>query len=179
MTENDLITTLSTVSYINYGPFTSYAPTYDSSFANVSKEDSDLIYSSYGEESSLQGSDRYVQYGHELHKLRGIHTKRHLRHSWPITFQMFLFFTEVIQSGGAQLWTGPQPDFNPSILTLWFHLLSVVYNYLLLLWATAEGHSSRLGFAFKALPGVCLSCACNYLSFCIQAEHYRMFYVQN
>uniref|UniRef100_UPI0037E873AF bromodomain-containing protein 7 isoform X3 n=1 Tax=Semicossyphus pulcher TaxID=241346 RepID=UPI0037E873AF len=45
------------VSYINYGPFTSYAPTYDSSFANVSKEDSDLIYSSYGEEASLQGSD--------------------------------------------------------------------------------------------------------------------------
>lgn len=52
---------LSTVSYINYGPFTSYAPTYDSSFANLGKEDSDLILSSYGEESSLQGSDRYVQ----------------------------------------------------------------------------------------------------------------------
>ncbi|XP_056134885.1 bromodomain-containing protein 7 isoform X1 [Lampris incognitus] len=45
------------VSYINYGPFTSYAPTYDSSFANVSKEDSDLIYSFYGEESSHQSSE--------------------------------------------------------------------------------------------------------------------------
>ncbi|XP_049906029.1 bromodomain-containing protein 7 isoform X1 [Epinephelus moara] len=45
------------VSYVNYGPFTSYAPTYDSSYANVSKEDSDLIYSLYGEESSPQGSD--------------------------------------------------------------------------------------------------------------------------
>ncbi|XP_053173808.1 bromodomain-containing protein 7 [Scomber japonicus] len=45
------------VSYMNYGPFTSYAPTYDSSFANISKEDSDLIYAFYGEESSLQGSD--------------------------------------------------------------------------------------------------------------------------
>uniref|UniRef100_A0A3Q0R6F5 Bromodomain containing 7 n=1 Tax=Amphilophus citrinellus TaxID=61819 RepID=A0A3Q0R6F5_AMPCI len=45
------------VSYMNYGPFTSYAPTYDSSFANVSKEDSDLTYSFYGDESSLQGSD--------------------------------------------------------------------------------------------------------------------------
>lgn len=51
----------SAVSYLNYGPFTSYAPTYDSSFSNISKEDSDLIYTSYGEESSLQGSDRYVQ----------------------------------------------------------------------------------------------------------------------
>ena len=52
---------LPTVSYINYGPFTSYAPTYDSSFANISKEESDLIYSSYGNESSPRGSDRYVQ----------------------------------------------------------------------------------------------------------------------
>lgn len=48
------------MSYISYGPFTSYAPTYDSSFANISKDDSDLIYSFYGEESSLQGADRYV-----------------------------------------------------------------------------------------------------------------------
>ncbi|KAM8893707.1 bromodomain-containing protein 7 [Spinachia spinachia] len=45
------------VSYVNYGPFTSYAPTYDSSFANVSKEDSDLVYSLYGEESESLGSD--------------------------------------------------------------------------------------------------------------------------
>ncbi|XP_040895923.1 bromodomain-containing protein 7 [Toxotes jaculatrix] len=50
------------VSYMNYGPFTSYAPTYDSSFANVSKEDSDLIYSFYGEESSLQGSDSLSEF---------------------------------------------------------------------------------------------------------------------
>uniref|UniRef100_A0A8B9HRX7 Bromo domain-containing protein n=1 Tax=Astyanax mexicanus TaxID=7994 RepID=A0A8B9HRX7_ASTMX len=42
------------VTYMNYGPFSSYAPTYDSSFANISKEESDLIYSFYGEESSLQ-----------------------------------------------------------------------------------------------------------------------------
>ncbi|KAM4593413.1 bromodomain-containing protein 7 isoform 2-T2 [Odontesthes bonariensis] len=45
------------VSYLNYGPFTSYAPTYDSSFANVSKDDSDLIYSLYSDEPSPQGSD--------------------------------------------------------------------------------------------------------------------------
>lgn len=43
------------VTYINYGPYSSYAPTYDSSFANISKDDSDLIYSFYGEESSDQG----------------------------------------------------------------------------------------------------------------------------
>ncbi|XP_047436183.1 bromodomain-containing protein 7 isoform X2 [Mugil cephalus] len=50
------------VAYMNYGPFTSYAPTYDSSFANVSKEDSDLIYSVYGDESSLQGSDSLSEF---------------------------------------------------------------------------------------------------------------------
>lgn len=51
--------TFPTVSYINYGPYASYAPTYDSSFGNVSKEESDLIYSAFGDKSSLQGSDRY------------------------------------------------------------------------------------------------------------------------
>lgn len=57
----ELMITFPTVSYINYGPYTSYAPTYDSSFGNVSKEESDLIYSAFGDKSSLQGSDRYVQ----------------------------------------------------------------------------------------------------------------------
>uniref|UniRef100_A0A3P9MM52 Bromodomain containing 7 n=1 Tax=Oryzias latipes TaxID=8090 RepID=A0A3P9MM52_ORYLA len=50
------------VSYLHYGPFTSYAPTYDSSFANISKDDSDLVYSLYGEESSLQGSDSLSEF---------------------------------------------------------------------------------------------------------------------
>ncbi|XP_035485432.1 bromodomain-containing protein 7 isoform X2 [Scophthalmus maximus] len=50
------------VSYMSYGPFTSYAPTYDSSFANIGKEDSDLIYSLYGEESSRQGSDSLSEF---------------------------------------------------------------------------------------------------------------------
>ncbi|KAK5873630.1 hypothetical protein PBY51_018655 [Eleginops maclovinus] len=45
------------VSYVNYGPYTSYAPTYDSSFSNISKDDSDLICSLYGEEATPQGPD--------------------------------------------------------------------------------------------------------------------------
>lgn len=98
------MTILSTVSYINYGPFTSYAPTYDSSFANISKEDSDLIYSSFGDESSLQGSDRYVQAGPQTHLSScGTYGKRHTRHSWQTVVQMFLSSTEGIQSGGGQL----------------------------------------------------------------------------
>ncbi|XP_061450567.1 bromodomain-containing protein 7 [Rhineura floridana] len=43
------------VMYLNYGPFSSYAPAYDSTFSNISKDDSDLIYSTYGEGSN-QGS---------------------------------------------------------------------------------------------------------------------------
>ncbi|XP_015236202.1 PREDICTED: bromodomain-containing protein 7 [Cyprinodon variegatus] len=50
------------VSYLSYGPFTSYAPAYDSSFSNISKDDSDLMYSFYGEESSLQGSNSLSEF---------------------------------------------------------------------------------------------------------------------
>lgn len=52
---------LPSVSYINYGPFTSYAPAYDSTFANIGKDDSDLIMASYGDESSQHGADRCEQ----------------------------------------------------------------------------------------------------------------------
>ncbi|XP_043937918.1 bromodomain-containing protein 7 [Protopterus annectens] len=50
------------VTYLNYGPFSSYAPTYDSSGANISKEDSDLIYSTYGEDVSKEGSLSIQEY---------------------------------------------------------------------------------------------------------------------
>ncbi|CAN2389556.1 lysine-acetylated histone binding [Pristimantis euphronides] len=60
------------VLYLNYGPFSSYAPAYDSTFANISKDDSDLIYTTYGEEPNLQGTfsiqeflegSKYAPYG--------------------------------------------------------------------------------------------------------------------
>ncbi|KAJ1083395.1 hypothetical protein NDU88_003554 [Pleurodeles waltl] len=43
------------VAYLNYGPFSTYAPDNDSTLANISKDDSDLIYMTYGEEPNLQG----------------------------------------------------------------------------------------------------------------------------
>lgn len=46
--------------YLNYGPYSSYAPHYDSTFANISKDDSDLIYSAYGEDSDLPSDFRWV-----------------------------------------------------------------------------------------------------------------------
>ncbi|XP_056269052.1 bromodomain-containing protein 7 isoform X2 [Pseudoliparis swirei] len=50
------------VTYVNYGPFTSFAPTYDSSFANISKEDSDLVSSLYGEEAEPLASDSLLKF---------------------------------------------------------------------------------------------------------------------
>lgn len=50
------------VTYMNYGPFSSYAPSYDSSFSNISKEDSDLIYSFYGEDNSQPESESVADY---------------------------------------------------------------------------------------------------------------------
>ncbi|KAI8519643.1 Bromodomain containing protein 7 [Branchiostoma belcheri] len=42
------------VSYLMYGPFGTHAPQYDSTFANLSKEESDLLLSTYGDEAGVQ-----------------------------------------------------------------------------------------------------------------------------
>ncbi|UYV80380.1 BRD7 [Cordylochernes scorpioides] len=47
------------VSYLSYGPFSSYAPYYDSMFSNLTKEESDLILSTYGDDVGVQYADRY------------------------------------------------------------------------------------------------------------------------
>ena len=48
------------MNYLNYGPFSSYAPVYDSSNANLSKEDSDLLINAYGDEAGTQYAYRSV-----------------------------------------------------------------------------------------------------------------------
>ena len=48
------------VSYLNYGAFSSYAPVYDSTTVNLSKENFDLLLSTYNDETSLQYAQRYV-----------------------------------------------------------------------------------------------------------------------
>ncbi|XP_013931745.1 PREDICTED: bromodomain-containing protein 7 [Thamnophis sirtalis] len=55
------------VMYLNYGPFSSYAPAYDSTFANISKDDSDLIYSTYGEDSNpgIFNIDEFLAKSHD------------------------------------------------------------------------------------------------------------------
>ncbi|CAM4525201.1 unnamed protein product [Leuciscus chuanchicus] len=59
--KRNMITPVTYMNYL-YGPFSSYAPTYDSSFANISKEDSDLIYSFYGEDNSQPESESVADF---------------------------------------------------------------------------------------------------------------------
>ena len=49
---------LLSVSYLTYNAFSSYAPVYDSTTANISKEDSDLLLSTYMDETGLQYAKR-------------------------------------------------------------------------------------------------------------------------
>jgi len=47
---------------LNYGSFSSYAPVYDSSFANLTKEESDLLYSAYGDETGYQYAESIINF---------------------------------------------------------------------------------------------------------------------
>lgn len=44
------------ISYTNYGPFASFAPQYDSTWATLNKRDSDLLISCYGERSNASSA---------------------------------------------------------------------------------------------------------------------------
>lgn len=45
-----------------YGAFGSYAPSYDSAFANLTKEESDLVYQTYGSEAAVQYSESILDF---------------------------------------------------------------------------------------------------------------------
>lgn len=47
-----------TVKPLYYGAFGSYAPSYDSTFANLSKDESELVYNTYGDETGYQYAER-------------------------------------------------------------------------------------------------------------------------
>ena len=49
---------LSLVSYLMYGPFGSFAPTYDTAFATLTKNDSALLLSTYGSEQGVSYANR-------------------------------------------------------------------------------------------------------------------------
>ena len=54
-----------------YGPFGSYAPSYDSTFSNLSKEESDLVQTTYGEETGVPYAESILDFvrdcDHALH----------------------------------------------------------------------------------------------------------------
>ena len=49
------------VSYLMNGPFGSFAPTYDSAFATLTKMDSDLLLHTYGSDLGVSYSHRYIK----------------------------------------------------------------------------------------------------------------------
>lgn len=51
-----------TVKTLYYGPFGSYAPSYDSTFSNLTKEESDLVTSTYGEETGVPYAESILDF---------------------------------------------------------------------------------------------------------------------
>lgn len=45
-----------------YGAFGSYAPSYDSTFSNLTKEESDLVYQTYGDETAFQYAESILDF---------------------------------------------------------------------------------------------------------------------
>ncbi|XP_011137380.1 bromodomain-containing protein 7 isoform X2 [Harpegnathos saltator] len=45
-----------------YGAFGSYAPSYDSTFANLTKEETDLVYQTYGDETAVQYAESILDF---------------------------------------------------------------------------------------------------------------------
>ena len=52
------IMNLISVKPLNYGSFSSFCPSYDSTFANLSKEESDMVFATYGNETAVQYAER-------------------------------------------------------------------------------------------------------------------------
>lgn len=50
------------VNYLNYGQYTSYSPQYDSMFANLTKDESDLVLSAYGDEMGIQYAESIMSF---------------------------------------------------------------------------------------------------------------------
>lgn len=50
------------VNYLNYGSFASYSPQYDSMFASLTKEESDLVLSTYGDDTGVQYTESIMSF---------------------------------------------------------------------------------------------------------------------
>ncbi|XP_065202284.1 bromodomain-containing protein 7 [Planococcus citri] len=54
-----------TVKPLYYGAFGSYAPSYDSTFANLTKEESQLLFQTYGDESAVQYAESVLNFSRD------------------------------------------------------------------------------------------------------------------
>ena len=69
---------LISVTSLNYGPFSAYAPCYDSTFANITKEQSDLLLTTYGDDVGLEYAKRSVNWMYTVQCV-------HMRGKWVCT----------------------------------------------------------------------------------------------
>lgn len=60
--KEDKRNTVKPVKPLNYGSFGSYAPSYDSTFANLTKEETGLLYRTYGDESAVQYAESLLDF---------------------------------------------------------------------------------------------------------------------
>lgn len=60
------------VAYLEHGPYSTYAPHYDSTFANLSKEESDLVYSTCGDELSVQHAETLPSFANDCDNITGM-----------------------------------------------------------------------------------------------------------
>ena len=107
--ENDF-TEAKPIQYLNYGPYSSGAPTYDSSFSSLTKKESDLVLSFYGSQNGLD----YIQ------SLRAF-----VADSSPALVQQI--------DGLANVWTGDKHSevcYTYSTCFISYSILGVVFSVL-------------------------------------------------
>ena len=49
---------ISSVKPLYYGAYSSFCPSYDSTFANLTKEESEMVYATYGNDTAVQYAER-------------------------------------------------------------------------------------------------------------------------
>lgn len=57
---------------LNYGAFSSFAPIYDSRFSNLTKEETELVLNTYGDEASVQYADSILEFTQNSHYATGL-----------------------------------------------------------------------------------------------------------
>lgn len=57
-----MVNRIVSVKPLYYGAYSSFAPCIDSTFSNLTSAESDLVRTTYGEETAIQYAERFVKY---------------------------------------------------------------------------------------------------------------------